>query len=260
MPISQNSRIDASDISSLYTTFNNFIQSYGGSIAKLPAAPGKNTIIYASAINALNNKINEFKNDTYLKTKSSWWVSSSVTIGHVIKASDINNINTTKNNFPSVKCRNQATNTKGNNSQACNNGNSQSCNNGNSQSCNNGNSQSCSHGNSQSCTTNGTFTESCVTNGTHAQACSGNGTHWNGSNTESCSNSRWNSCNNTRTNSCNNAKSNTCSNTKSNTCSNTKSNTCSNAKSNTCSNKKTNACSNTTTIDITCVQSTKTNN
>ena len=62
-------------------------------------------------INTLYNKVNEFKEDDYLKTKSSWWVGSSVTENTLIKP--VPTFNTTINNFVFVKCRNVATNTNG---------------------------------------------------------------------------------------------------------------------------------------------------
>lgn len=121
MAISKDSPILQSDIASKYTSFNNFIGSYGGSIARL-TAPGRYTTIYASQFNALNTKINEFKSDAYLGTQSSWWVNpGTVSSGTVIYASAFNNINTTINNFSKVKCRNNAKNSHGNNSQGKNN-------------------------------------------------------------------------------------------------------------------------------------------
>ena len=112
MAISKNSTLSHSDIKSIYDSFNSFINSYGGTIAKL-TVPAKYSAVDDSNVNNLNSKINEFKNDEYLKTQSSWWVNKTVTAGNLVYASDMTNINTTVSNFSKVKCRNTATNNKG---------------------------------------------------------------------------------------------------------------------------------------------------
>ena len=118
MAFTQNSTALYNDLSSYYTSFNTFIQNYGGSIAKL-TVPGANSAIAASNINNLNSKINEFKNDTFLKTETNLWVpAANVTAGNTIYASNWTNISTTVSNFSVVKCRNTATNTYG--TVACN--------------------------------------------------------------------------------------------------------------------------------------------
>ena len=56
-----------SDLQSFYTTFNNFINTYGGNITTL-TVPTANKIVEATDINNLNEKVNEFKSETYLST------------------------------------------------------------------------------------------------------------------------------------------------------------------------------------------------
>lgn len=113
MAISQSSRIDQTDIASIYTSFNNFITNYGGTIAKL-TAPAQNAVIDNTHITNLNSKIAEFRNDAYLGSKASWWTSGTAAKdGDLIKASDFNNIKTTVTNMASVKCRNRSQNSSG---------------------------------------------------------------------------------------------------------------------------------------------------
>ena len=122
MAISQGSTVLQSDIKSKYDSFNAFITNYGGTIAKL-TVPGQNTTVYASQFNAMNNKINEFKNDTYLKTQSSWWVAGpTVTAGtSLLDDANFTNINTTISNFSKVKCRNNTYNSHSTRSHSTNN-------------------------------------------------------------------------------------------------------------------------------------------
>jgi hypothetical protein len=69
----------------------------------------------------LNDKIEEFQFDTFLSTQPTWWVSGSVTIGELIAASNMDNINTTISNFSRVQCRNaDARHSYSTNSNACN--------------------------------------------------------------------------------------------------------------------------------------------
>ena len=121
MAISEGSTVLQSDIKSKYDSFNNFIQSYGGTIAKL-TVPGQYTVAYASQFNALNNKVNEFKNDTYLKTQASWWVAGPTVVAGTSLLDDGNftNINTTISNFSKVKCRNNAYNSNSTRSHSTN--------------------------------------------------------------------------------------------------------------------------------------------
>ena len=106
MAISKDNRIDYTDLKSKYNSFNTFITNYGGSITKLTVPANSPAKVNASDINNLNGKINEFKADTYLKTKADWWVNKTVTAGNLAYASDWTNINTTISNFAKVKCRN----------------------------------------------------------------------------------------------------------------------------------------------------------
>jgi len=128
-------------MNSLYTSFNNFIGSYGGSIAKLTLL-SNNPTIDDSHLNNLNNKVQEFKNDAYLGSKASWWVKgASVSAGTVIHASDLTGIKTTITNMTSVKCRNRSRNSSGYNSVGCSSGTyGQTCSSGtNNDSCSSGN-------------------------------------------------------------------------------------------------------------------------
>ena len=118
MALTQISQVANSDLQSLYTTFNNFIQNYSNGIAKL-TVPSNNKKVEATDLNNLNTKITAFKSDTYLKTQASWWVNATVTAGNPLKASDWTNINTTVTNMGKVKCKNNATNSKGTNNQTC---------------------------------------------------------------------------------------------------------------------------------------------
>lgn len=119
MAISKDTTIYQTDIKGIYDSFNSFIGSYGGTITRL-TVPGQNTTIYATQFNALNNKINEFKSDTYLKTKASWWTPATTVVAGetVIRASDFDNILSTKGHFAQVKCRNDAYNSHGTNSHS----------------------------------------------------------------------------------------------------------------------------------------------
>ena len=221
MAISQNSRIDRSDINSMYTSFNNFISSYGGGMAGVGNAPGQYTTIYASTITNLNNKIDNFKSDTYLGTQSSWWSkASNVAQGRIIYASDMNPLVTTVSNFSKVKCRNTANNTYGNNANCCNS-NAKACANANN------NPQTCSHNCSNCCNSNA---KSCANANNNPQSCS-HSAHSNccnsnakacanaNNNPQSCSHSAHSNCCNSNARACGNAN-NTAQACTSKTCSN----------------------------------------
>lgn len=171
MAISKDSRIDYTDLKSKYDSFNTFITNYGGSIAKLTVPANSPAKVNASDINNLNGKINEFKADTYLKTKADWWVNKTVTAGNLAYASDWTNINTTISNFAKVKCRNQGTYSNGNHSHNCN---TQGYHN-----------QSCS---------DGTHSHNCNPHGTHGNNCSNGGCNNNSGANASGSAPDWTGC------------------------------------------------------------------
>lgn len=118
MAISQYSSLSNSDLQDLYTSFNNFIQTYGGSITQL-TLPTANKKVEASDMNNLNNKINDFRSDKFLKTRLDFWPTGSVTLGDIIQTSNISNIITVKSNFSKVKCRNEVGNNQGYNDNTC---------------------------------------------------------------------------------------------------------------------------------------------
>lgn len=129
MAILYGNKILRSDINSIYSSFNTFISNYGGSIAQLGSAPAVGDEVDDATVTALNTKINNFKTDEYLSTQASWWITASVAEGSYIRDDDLNNIQTTVNNFSRVKCRNKAYNSYGSNNQGSkNNGkNSNGC-------------------------------------------------------------------------------------------------------------------------------------
>lgn len=262
MAVAQGSKIDLSDLQSYYTSFNNFISSYGGSITQLELPTGGK--VQPSVISDLNDKIIEFQEEEYLGTQSDWWVAAaSVTVGEQIQAADFTNIDTTVANMASVKCRNTATNSKGNHDECCNtNSNNGNC-----------------------CNTNSNNGNCCNTNGNHGQTCSYiafNYIMWAGGAhtiqalaktpgtigllatkcSVSCSINCWarlNQQNNQYWDKCNVICGYT---NNSNACGNgNHGQGCGNGNHGQgCGNgKNTNACSNSTQIDITCTQATKTN-
>lgn len=69
MAISVGSIILASDIRSKYSSFNTFINAYGGGvIAGVGSGPNVGDYAYASHINTLYNKLANFRSDEFLKT------------------------------------------------------------------------------------------------------------------------------------------------------------------------------------------------
>lgn len=176
MAIAQNSKIVQSDIASIYSSFNTFISNYGGSITQL-TTPTQYSKVEAKDINNLNNKLNEFKSETYLSTQSSWWVPSSTkAIGDLILAGDFTNINSSIANFSKVKCRNNAYNSHGTNSNGNNsNGNNSNGNNSNGNN-SNGNNSNGNHG-------NGNHGNGNHGNGSNSNGNNGNGSQSNGDNT-----------------------------------------------------------------------------
>lgn len=100
--------IQASDVSNWYTSLNTTIGNYGGGIAQLSNPIGQNRDVYASDLNNLVTKLNELKNDAYLKN-ASYGSYSSVSRGQIIKTADWTGINSSISSLAGVKCRNNAT-------------------------------------------------------------------------------------------------------------------------------------------------------
>lgn len=182
MAITAGSEILQADIASIYNSFNTFIANYGGSITSL-SVPSQNTTIYATALNNLNTKVNEFKSDTYLGTQSAWWIAANnAAIGDLIEASDLTNINTTIGNFSKVKCRNDAFNSHSTNSHSSKaDGKNSYSNNSNGS-------------NSHSQKSNGQNYNSAQGNGSHSNGSNSNGscTHWGDRSFNGCGSNGWN--------------------------------------------------------------------
>jgi len=107
------------DLSNYYTSFNIFIQNYADGVISTLTLPTSAKEIQPSDITNLNNKITEFKSDSYLGTESTLWVESPPpTVGELLEAPKWDNITTTIGNMGLVQCRNNASNTYG--SVACN--------------------------------------------------------------------------------------------------------------------------------------------
>ena len=196
MAPSQYDKVLQTDIGSIYTSYNSFIDTWytlstsGGSGCGYSAcsytkltkvtAPGAGTVVYPSAVTALNNLNTNFKSDAFLSTQSSWWQDSSVTAGNLLRYTDLNNLNTTKSKFASVKCRNTATNTySAHSSKSCTHSahSSKSCTHGShsSKSCTHSthSSKSCTHSthSSKSCTHSTHSSKSCSYSQHSSQSC-----------------------------------------------------------------------------------------
>lgn len=120
MAIQYEAKIEQNDLAQIYSAFDTFIQSYGGTITTLGSPPAQYTNIDNNAINALNTKINAFKTDEYLSTQAGWWIPATVNEGDIIISSDLDEINDTVARFSLVKCRNKAYNNNGANSHGFN--------------------------------------------------------------------------------------------------------------------------------------------
>lgn len=84
LAVSTGSKALYSDLTNWYTVFNNLASNYSNGITTL-ATPASGSKISATNINNLNDKIDEFRSDYYLGTKSEWWpVGSDVTVGTLI--------------------------------------------------------------------------------------------------------------------------------------------------------------------------------
>ena len=101
--IAQYNTLLHSDIKSIYDSFNTFISRYGGTItqfyaadsANTPRIPAENAPVQATDINNLDSKIQEFQEDTYLKTEPTFWKNVTVSAGTIIYAGNMTNITTT---------------------------------------------------------------------------------------------------------------------------------------------------------------------
>ena len=149
MAISADNLINQTDINSIFTAFNSFISQYGGTISQIASSniPSQGDKVDDATVTILNNKIDQFNADEYLKTKD-WWTKANISEGDLIRALSFNNIMTTVNNFSRVQCRNQATNNHSTNGNCCNSNNkSVSCDNGTNGNCCNSNNKtvSCGH-------------------------------------------------------------------------------------------------------------------
>ena len=103
MSIQQGEKALKTDINGIYSTFNSFISTFGGTITQL-TLPGD--LIDDTDVNHLNSKIGEFQMDTYLSTQPTWWVTAaSVNEGDLIEPFSFD---TTINNMGLVQCRNDA--------------------------------------------------------------------------------------------------------------------------------------------------------
>lgn len=102
-----NGIIQASDVDNWYTSLNTTIGNYGGSIAQLSNPIDQNRDVYASDLNNLVTKLNELKNDAYLKN-ANYGSYSTVSKGQIIQATDWTGINSSISSLAGVKCRNDA--------------------------------------------------------------------------------------------------------------------------------------------------------
>ena len=120
MAITTGSLAEALDIQGKYSSFNSFITSFGGTITQLSTTPMQGSLLQANDINNLNDKVTEFKQETYLSTQSQWWVGVTVAHGDLISPTQFENLNTTIGNFSKVKCRNDAYHSYGSNNHGQN--------------------------------------------------------------------------------------------------------------------------------------------
>lgn len=111
------------DIKNWYTVFNSIISTDNFGIATL-TVPSSGSKIQATQINALVDKVTEFRNNNYLKTQLSWFPAGSKVTAGVTKITPSNTtfINTVISNASKVKCANTATKTCGTHSSACTSG------------------------------------------------------------------------------------------------------------------------------------------
>lgn len=173
MAIAQDNIVLHSDINAIFSSFNDFIQRFGGNISQIPATsiPTQNSLVDDNNIALLNNKIDAFNQDEFLKTKD-WWIKSNVTEGDLIEPINLANIQTTVNNFGRVVCRNRADNAYGGcDAQTCSHNCSQSCSHSShSETCSHKCTRSCSHSkHSRTCSHN--CSVSC-SHSKHSRTCS----------------------------------------------------------------------------------------
>ena len=112
MAVSTGSQALYSDMKNWYDVFNNLASNYSNGISTL-TVPSSGSKISATHINNLNDKIDEFRSDYYLGTKSAWWpIGSDVTVGTLIKPG-LTGILGVVSNATKVVCRNIANNSSG---------------------------------------------------------------------------------------------------------------------------------------------------
>lgn len=122
MSITKDEKILNSDIANLYSKLNTVISNYGGSIAKT-TSPAVGDKIDNADINDLKDKVTELKNDSYLGSVSSLYLTYSVTNEgtSIAPSTTITNLSTTiLTNLQKIKCRNSATNSNTNKSHGSN--------------------------------------------------------------------------------------------------------------------------------------------
>ena len=108
----------ASTIQTWYTKVNDLITRCGGGNFTKLTAPDVGTKIQASHINAIGNKLNELKNDSYLSTETALYSDYVVvSTGQVVKQTVPTNFDTISSNLDLLVCRNTATNSYGTNTQ-----------------------------------------------------------------------------------------------------------------------------------------------
>ena len=177
MAISAGDLVNQTDINSIFTAFNSFISQYGGTISQIASSdiPQQGGKVDDATVTILNNKIDQFNADEYLKTKD-WWTKADISEGDLIKALSFDNIITTVDNFSRVQCRNQATNNYSTNGNCCNsNDKSVSCSHSTNGNCCNSNNKSvsCSHSTNGNCCNSNNKSVSC-SNGKNGNCCNSN--------------------------------------------------------------------------------------
>lgn len=100
--------VEKSWLESIYSSINNIITNYTKEMTTI--ANPTNTKITATDVNNLFNKLKTMKNDYYLSTEPSLFVSYvSVSSGSLISTTTKNLLDTQVENFSSIKCKNSWT-------------------------------------------------------------------------------------------------------------------------------------------------------
>lgn len=134
------------ELKNWYTTFNNVISNYGGSLST-KTVPSSGSQAIPSNVNNLFTAINEMANETYLGTQPSLYSTDYTVVasGNKINRSSTTPVSSTASKITSIKCRNKI---------------------------------------SYSCGTHNSGTKSCGNNssGTHSNGVNTDNYNWNGSN------------------------------------------------------------------------------